>query len=58
MDAALEGQAIGCLVRTPGKEKVWSPEEITVLCAQARAEMKDPRIHAQAALYVAPALCV
>ena len=52
LEAGLEGMAIGCLVRTPGKDKVWTQEEIMVLCAQARAEMKDPRIHSLCDLYV------
>lgn len=58
LEAGLEGMAIGCLARTPGKEKEWSQEEIIVLCARARAEMKDPAVHGLFYLYVSPFFCL
>lgn len=55
VEAALEAIAIGCLGgRTPGKDKPWTKEEITVFCAMARAEMKNPAVHGQYDLYVSP----
>lgn len=51
-EAGMEGIAIGCLAKTPGEEKAWTMDEINVLVAQARADMKNPKVHAQYDFYV------
>ncbi|OAL22446.1 hypothetical protein AYO22_07004 [Fonsecaea multimorphosa] len=43
--AGMEGIAIGCLVRTAPDP--WSMEEVQALLAEARKDMKSPRIHGQ-----------
>ncbi|KIX96766.1 uncharacterized protein Z520_07486 [Fonsecaea multimorphosa CBS 102226] len=48
--AGMEGIAIGCLVRTAPDP--WSMEEVQALLAEARKDMKSPRIHGQYDFYV------
>lgn len=42
MDIGLEGLLMALLTRGLG----WSKEQVLVYCAQARAALRDPRIHA------------
>ncbi|KAI6360051.1 hypothetical protein MCOR25_006859 [Pyricularia grisea] len=48
MDAALEPSTMVPLTRALG----WSKDEVTVLVAKARKELRDPRIHAYWPIYV------
>ncbi|OQV04128.1 Methyltransferase domain-containing protein [Cladophialophora immunda] len=48
--AGMEGIAIGCLARTA--DDPWSIEEVQVLLAEARRDMKNPKIHGQYDFYV------
>ncbi|KAH0846300.1 putative methyltransferase [Fonsecaea pedrosoi] len=43
--AGMEGIALGCLARTAGDP--WSIEEVQVLLAETRRDMKNPKIHGQ-----------
>ncbi|OAP61314.1 hypothetical protein AYL99_03515 [Fonsecaea erecta] len=43
--AGMEGIAIGCLVRT--EPDPWSIEEVQALLAEARRDMRNPKIHGQ-----------
>jgi hypothetical protein len=38
---ALEGLAMGPLTRTMG----WSADEVKIMCAKARADIRNPAIH-------------
>ncbi|TQN64788.1 Secondary metabolism regulator LAE1, partial [Colletotrichum shisoi] len=51
LDSFLESAALGTLTNIKG----WSREEVLVLCAQARKEMRDPRIHVWWPVYVVTA---
>ncbi|KAK2748780.1 hypothetical protein FQN57_000361 [Myotisia sp. PD_48] len=51
-EAGLEGIAIGCLIKSPSKQKAWTMEEVNVLLAKTREDMKNRRLHGQYDFYV------
>jgi len=51
-DQAMESIAIGCLSKTEGEERCWTLEEVTVLVARARADLKSAKLHGQYDFYV------
>ncbi|KAL1953535.1 hypothetical protein VTO42DRAFT_2633 [Malbranchea cinnamomea] len=51
-DRGMDGMAIGTLLRNTGTKRPWTMEEIQVLMAHCRAEMKNPKVHGQFEMYV------
>ena len=44
-DEGLEAIAIGCMTRASADERAWSMDEVQVLVADARRDLKNPEFH-------------
>lgn len=43
----IDGTTIGVLMRLSGPDPPWSMEEVQVLLARTKADLRDPKIHGQ-----------